>query len=188
MFYCWACTLLICSITLRSRTPVCLHCCLMVAGNPALMDKRRGGVPLPGLSSGRDDHASYPWTPRLNEQLSKWQDRSSPCERPRTYDKFYQKLPGNYQVYRIGLGLVWLPTQLSGRTCLVWLPPQLSGRTCLVWLPPQLSGRTCLIWLNYLVGLLGIYSMCVRRVILNAQQLSSRIWFGWATWNLSCVF
>jgi hypothetical protein len=56
-------------------------------------------VPLPGLSTSRDDHdAPYPWTPRLNEQLSKWQDRSSPCERPRTYDKFYQKLPGNYQV------------------------------------------------------------------------------------------
>ena len=70
----------------------------MVAGNPALMDKRRGGVALPGLSSGRDDpNASYPWTPRLNEQLTKWQDRSSPCERPRTYDKFYQKLPGNFQ-------------------------------------------------------------------------------------------
>jgi hypothetical protein len=63
------------------------------------MDKRRGGVALPGLANGRDDDptASYPWTPRLNEQLTKWQDRSSPCERPRTYDKFYQKLPGNYQ-------------------------------------------------------------------------------------------
>jgi len=61
------------------------------------MDKRRGGVALPGLSSGREDHASYPWTPRLNEQLTKWQDRSSPCERPRTYDKFYQKVPGNFQ-------------------------------------------------------------------------------------------
>ena len=23
--------------------------------------------------------------------------RRSPCERPRTYDKFYQKTPGNYQ-------------------------------------------------------------------------------------------
>ena len=34
---------------------------------------------------------------RYQQQMDKWQDRSSPCERPRTYDRFYQKLPGNYQ-------------------------------------------------------------------------------------------
>lgn len=51
---------------------------------------------LPGLSNGRDDHASR-WVPRYEEQLHKWQDRSSPCERPRTYDRFYQKVPGNYK-------------------------------------------------------------------------------------------
>merc|ERR1719192_3188402 len=31
-------------------------------------------------------------------QGSKWAARRSSCERPRTYDKFYQKTPGNFQV------------------------------------------------------------------------------------------
>merc|ERR1719192_732937 len=30
-------------------------------------------------------------------QGSKWAARRSSCERPRTYDKFYQKTPGNFQ-------------------------------------------------------------------------------------------
>ena len=69
------------------------------SGNPIDLDKRRSGVPLPGISRSREevDPASYPWLPRYQQQLEKWQDRSSPCERPRTYDRFYQKLPGNYQ-------------------------------------------------------------------------------------------
>ena len=67
-----------------------------ISGNPAQLDKRRGGVALPGLSSSRDDH-THRWSPRYEEQMHKWQDRSSPCERPRTYDRFYQKLPGNFQ-------------------------------------------------------------------------------------------
>ena len=61
------------------------------------MDKRRGGVALPGLSAAPREEADQPWAPRWEEQLHKWQDRSSPCERPRTYDQFYQKLPGNFQ-------------------------------------------------------------------------------------------
>ena len=39
----------------------------------------------------------YSWTPRLNNQNTKWREGRSPCERPRTYDKFYQKTPGNFQ-------------------------------------------------------------------------------------------
>lgn len=33
---------------------------------------------------------------RSQDLLHRWCDRSSPCDRPRTYDKFYHKLPGNY--------------------------------------------------------------------------------------------
>ena len=69
---------------------------ILFPGTPSLLDKRRGGIPLPGISSARDDQG-YRWSPRYEEQLNKWQDRSSPCERPRTYDRFYQKLPGNFQ-------------------------------------------------------------------------------------------
>ncbi len=44
-------------------------------------------------------HANYHlnWSnARSQELLHKWSDRSSPCDRPRTYDKFYHKLPGNF--------------------------------------------------------------------------------------------
>ena len=45
--------------------------------------------------------ANYPyfhvnWTNHNQDLLHKWCDRSSPCDRPRTYDKFYHKLPGNF--------------------------------------------------------------------------------------------
>merc|ERR1712038_877963 len=36
------------------------------------------------------------WTTENQALLHKWCDRSSPCDRPRTYDKFYHKLPGNF--------------------------------------------------------------------------------------------
>merc|ERR1712241_1186146 len=36
------------------------------------------------------------WSAKSQDILHKWCDRSSPCDRPRTYDKFYHKLPGNY--------------------------------------------------------------------------------------------
>eukprot|EP00093_Oithona_nana_P006005 06005.XXX_305654_306517_1 [CDS] Oithona nana genome sequencing. len=36
------------------------------------------------------------WNVRSQEMLHKWSDRTSPCDRPRTYDKFYAKLPCNY--------------------------------------------------------------------------------------------
>ena len=39
----------------------------------------------------------YCWAGRLAEQDSKWREGRSQCERPRTYDKFYQKTPGNFQ-------------------------------------------------------------------------------------------
>ena len=38
----------------------------------------------------------FRWTPRLVKQNRKWRERRSTCERPRTYDKFYQKTPGNF--------------------------------------------------------------------------------------------
>ena len=56
----------------------------------------RGGVPLPGLAASRED-TQYCWADRLNKQNLKWREGRSPCERPRTYDKFYQKTPGNFQ-------------------------------------------------------------------------------------------
>ena len=37
-------------------------------------------------------------TMMITSQGSKWAARRSSCERPRTYDKFYQKTPGNFQV------------------------------------------------------------------------------------------
>ncbi len=78
------------------KTMITVIIIILFLGNPSLLDKRRGGIPLPGISSARDDQG-YRWSPRYEEQLNKWQDRSSPCERPRTYDRFYQKLPGNFQ-------------------------------------------------------------------------------------------
>jgi len=36
------------------------------------------------------------WSTKSQDLLHKWCDRSSPCDRPRTYDKFYHKLPGNF--------------------------------------------------------------------------------------------
>ena len=51
---------------------------------------------MPGLVS-RVEEKQYSWTPRLNIQNTKWREGRSPCERPRTYDKFYQKTPGNFQ-------------------------------------------------------------------------------------------
>lgn len=56
----------------------------------------RGGIALPGLVAARED-TQYCWSDRLNKQNIKWREGRSPCERPRTYDKFYQKTPGNFQ-------------------------------------------------------------------------------------------
>jgi len=56
----------------------------------------RGGIALPGLVTRVEDK-QYSWTPRLDKQNNKWREGRSPCERPRTYDKFYQKTPLNYQ-------------------------------------------------------------------------------------------
>lgn len=50
-----------------------------------------GAVALPGMSQDRET-----WELRLRAQGRKWSDRRSSCERPRTYDKFYQKTPGNF--------------------------------------------------------------------------------------------
>jgi len=49
------------------------------------------------LGQGGGRGGGGPWDPRLMEQGSKWAHRRSPCERPRTYDKFYQKNPGNFK-------------------------------------------------------------------------------------------
>jgi len=71
---------------------------IFALGTPLDVERRRNGVPLPGISRSTEetDPNSYPWSPRYQQQLEKWQDRNSACERPRTYDRFYQKLPGNY--------------------------------------------------------------------------------------------
>lgn len=50
-----------------------------------------------GRRGVKPDNLAAPWEPRMWEQGSKWAQRRSPCERPRTYDKFYQKTPGNFQ-------------------------------------------------------------------------------------------
>ena len=49
-------------------------------------------------SAAATGHWSYHhnWNARSQEMLHKWSDRTSPCDRPRTYDKFYAKLPGNF--------------------------------------------------------------------------------------------
>ena len=39
-------------------------------------------------------------------QNAKWREGRSQCERPRTYDKFYQKTPGNFQALVSG-SFVW---------------------------------------------------------------------------------
>lgn len=41
-------------------------------------------------------NSSHGGAARSQDLLHRWCDRSSPCDRPRTYDKFYHKLPGNY--------------------------------------------------------------------------------------------
>ena len=51
---------------------------------------------MPGMVTRVEDK-QYSWTPRLNKQNTKWREGRSPCERPRTYDKFYQKTPLSYQ-------------------------------------------------------------------------------------------
>lgn len=38
----------------------------------------------------------YNWTTKSQDVLHQWCNRSSPCDRPRTYDKFYHKVPGNF--------------------------------------------------------------------------------------------
>ena len=54
---------------------------------------------MPGMVTRVEDK-QYSWTPRLNKQNTKWREGRSPCERPRTYDKFYQKTPLNYQEHQ----------------------------------------------------------------------------------------
>lgn len=44
------------------------------------------------------------WSNNHQALLHKWCDRSSPCDRPRTYDKFYHKLPGNFVDNKIEKG------------------------------------------------------------------------------------
>lgn len=64
-------------------------------GAPAVSERPRGGVALPGLTKAKE---VYSWTPRLAQQIHKWREgRTDEGERPRTYDKFYQKTPGNFQ-------------------------------------------------------------------------------------------
>jgi len=65
-------------------------------GNSYVPSTPQGGIPLPGLASRVEDK-QYSWTPRLDKQNTKWREGRSPCERPRTYDKFYKKTPGNFQ-------------------------------------------------------------------------------------------
>jgi len=65
-------------------------------GAPYTPISPKGGIALPGLVN-RGEDKQYSWTPRLNKQNTKWREGRSPCERPRTYDKFYQKTPLNFQ-------------------------------------------------------------------------------------------
>jgi len=65
-------------------------------GNSYVPNTPKGGIALPGMAARVEDK-QYSWTPRLNKQNIKWREGRSPCERPRTYDKFYQKTPGNFQ-------------------------------------------------------------------------------------------
>jgi len=67
-------------------------------GAPAVVACPRGGVALPGLTKAKE---VYSWTPRLAQQIHKWREgRTDAGERPRTYDKFYQKTPGNFQEHQ----------------------------------------------------------------------------------------
>jgi len=55
-----------------------------------------------GSHSGRTHHLMKDglhvnWTSYDHGMLQKWCDRSSVCDRPRTYDKFYKKGPSNFQ-------------------------------------------------------------------------------------------
>ena len=66
-------------------------------GGAYIPNTPRGGIALPGLVASREE-TQYCWSERLNKQNMKWRGGGrSPCERPRTYDKFYQKTPGNFQ-------------------------------------------------------------------------------------------
>ena len=65
-------------------------------GQPYVPSTPKGGIALPGLVTVRDE-TKYCWSERLNKQNDKWREGRSHCERPRTYDKFYQKTPGNFQ-------------------------------------------------------------------------------------------
>ena len=69
----------------------------------------KGGIALPGLVTVRDE-TKYCWSERLNKQNDKWREGRSHCERPRTYDKFYQKTPGNFQAL-VSLFDVFLPPE-----------------------------------------------------------------------------
>jgi len=65
-------------------------------GQPYVPSTPKGGIALPGLVPIRDD-TQYCWSERLNKQNDKWREGRTQAERPRTYDKFYQKTPGNFQ-------------------------------------------------------------------------------------------
>merc|ERR1719348_617189 len=65
-------------------------------GGPYVPSTPKGGIALPGLVAVRDE-SNYCWSERLSKQNDKWREGRSQCERPRTYDKFYQKTPGNFQ-------------------------------------------------------------------------------------------
>jgi len=65
-------------------------------GGPYVPNTPKGGIALPGLVAVRDE-SNYCWSERLSKQNDKWREGRSQCERPRTYDKFYQKTPGNFQ-------------------------------------------------------------------------------------------
>jgi len=66
-------------------------------GTPYVPNTPKGGIALPGLVTKRDDHSQYCWSQRLSAQNDKWREARTQEERPRTYDKFYQKTPGNFQ-------------------------------------------------------------------------------------------
>ena len=67
------------------------------SGQPYVPSQPKGGIALPGLVAKRDDGSGYVWSQRLSAQNDKWREGRTQCERPRTYDKFYQKTPGNFQ-------------------------------------------------------------------------------------------
>ena len=89
---------------IKCNTSYCIFLCsifkicnsVIPGGSYVASTVPRGGIALPGLTSSRDE-GQYCWSDRLNKQNMKWREGRSPCERPRTYDKFYQKTPGNFQ-------------------------------------------------------------------------------------------